>query len=109
MKRLGGMLAIAAAITLLLSAEPAQAGWRFGIGVRIPSPLPPRVLVAHPYRVGEVWVRGHWLWSPLVRHYVWVPGRWIGRHHRSGRVDGFSTHTRHGRVFFDGYRKRDRM
>lgn len=109
MKRIGRLIAVFAAIMLLQFAEPAQAGLRFVIGVRVPPPPPRRELVVGRPRLGAVWVKGHWFWSPLVGRYIWKPGMWIERRPGFIWVEHRWTHTPHGWLFIDGYWRRTRV
>lgn len=108
MKRLRGMLGAIAASMLLLFAEPAQCGLQFAIGVRVPPPPPRREIIEIRPRLSSVWVKGHWLWSPVAGRHIWVPGMWVERRPKSIWVDGRWTRTRHGWIYIDGYWKRVR-
>jgi hypothetical protein len=72
-------LAAVASVTALMSG-PAQAQ-TFTVQVAPPAP---RVEVVPAPRAGNVWIPGHWRWSPRAGQYAWVPGQWKAR--RAGYV-----------------------
>src|SRR5512140_804701 len=104
MKRMSRVFATIAALMLLLNAGPAQAGLRFVVGVRMAPPPPRREYVET--RAGAVWVRGHWMWSPMVARHIWVPGAFVDRRPGFIWIDGSWVRTRYGWMFIDGYWKR---
>jgi hypothetical protein len=68
---LSGSIAVAGTVAALMSG-PAHAQ-SFTVQV---APPPPQVEVVPAPRQGNVWVAGHWKWSPRDARYVWKPGHW---------------------------------
>jgi len=82
-----------------MTAPPANAGVRVGVGIRVGAPPPPlrhEVVVVRP-GPDYVWIPGFWEW----RHndYAWVGGRWSRPPHR-GAVWVAPRHELRGRHHF---------